>query len=689
MFMIGGSPPLIHAYQAADLSPDVSFQMEEGPRPVWQTVPAADGKLWVLGRSPAVEQEFWLPANASYSLLRLEADGDLDPTFAARDLPADFSYSLTATAGGGFLLTSDWLGRYMFWPTPTGQSLKFQRFDASGEVVTTVNRGLPFGWNSREVVFQAPDLLIYPDRDFTNLVRSQPSSYDPDPAFRILLAAPESPVIGPLQVRTLDEFPDGKLLVGGTRRMLADGSVDATWHIPRLERKATVSRLTRLPDGSVLASGNFDRANGQPVAGVVRLLPDDALDAEFSPPFDFRFATKICPFPDGSLLALFAVPAEDSSGNQSHLAKFSAAGAFISLWPVPEPAGTATFYFGQVTDFEIQSDGTTLLTTFQNGEVPMVGFRRIQPDGSSPWGSDPLANVPLGPGIPVVFPPVPVVVPNIPLGAGLLVLDDDSYLLGNVRYAADGAVIGSLAGISAIKPAAQLSDRSVIFISPWGGGSRQKWHPITGVDGSFALSTEDLPPVVAVGGATHDRLFVTGYSGFVRLHGTGQTDPTFRSPVFGVSDFLAEGNGSVLITGDFEMLDGQPRSGIARLADTRAVGFEAWMAAAAARRGLNSSQLAASADADHDGSSNWLEYAAGTDPVGGLAAQPRPLSVTTWRLPCNPEAPEISRRLETSHNLIDWHAARGDEVRVESNAGCLTWSLLPGAGSLFSRVRVE
>jgi hypothetical protein len=51
----------------------------------------------------------------------------------------------------------------------------------------------------------------------------------------------------------------------------------------------------------------------------------------------------------------------------------------------------------------------------------------------------------------------------------------------------------------------------------------------------------------------------------------------------------------------------------------------------------------------------------------------------TWCIP----------RLETSTNLIHWHAARGDEVRVESNYGYLTGSLLPSGGNLFTRVRSD
>lgn len=362
----------------------------------------------------------------------------------------------------------------------------------------------------------------------------------------------------------------------------------------------------------------------------------------------------------------------------------------MSLWPVPNPPGSATFSFGQVTDFVIQSDGTTLVTTFQNISVPSSGFHRIQPDGALQYA-------------------FPGNFQNFQLGSTLLLLDDDTYLLGNIRYAADGALLGPLAGISVQNPAVQLPDRSVIFFPAWGNSPTQKWHPVTGVDANFTSSGQGTAFSQIVTAAANDKLFIMTFSpislrfisgqpvqvssppraNFTRLQSTGQADPTFRPPLADISNFLADGDDTMLITGSFDTVDGEPRSGIARLADTRAVGFPNWMAAATARSDLASGSLAATADPDHDGSSNFLEYAAGSDPLGTPTAQPRQLAGATWRLPCNPEAPEISRRLEASTNLSQWRPARGNEVRVDVNGGCLTWSLLPGAGKLFIRVRIE
>jgi hypothetical protein len=281
-----------------------------------------------------------------------------------------------------------------------------------------------------------------------------------------------------------------------------------------------------------------------------------------------------------------------------------------------------------------------------------------------------------------------------------LVLDDDTYFWGNTRFAADGTGIETLDGTFAgTDPVLQLPDRSVIFIRQayyTGGPLLQRWHPVTGVDAAFVDPFEGAVNIFITGvsPAANGKMFVRGDLGsasVVRLHATGQLDPTFRVPSGSVNATLAGPGGSVLVAGAFDSLDGQPRSALARLADTRAVGFHEWIAAATSRSSLAAADLSPTADPDRDGSTNLLEYAAGSDPAVSDPArsQVRNLSPFTWMIPCNPEAPEILRRLETTTDLTRWQPARADQIRLESNRASLTWTLLPGSSSLFSRVRIE
>jgi len=60
----------------------------------------------------------------------------------------------------------------------------------------------------------------------------------------------------------------------------------------------------------------------------------------------------------------------------------------------------------------------------------------------------------------------------------------------------------------------------------------------------------------------------------------------------------------------------------------------------------------------------------------------------TWEVGCNPEAPEIVRRLEVSSNLIDWRPAQATDFRIESGLNCLSWTLQPGKRRLHCRLKV-
>jgi len=60
----------------------------------------------------------------------------------------------------------------------------------------------------------------------------------------------------------------------------------------------------------------------------------------------------------------------------------------------------------------------------------------------------------------------------------------------------------------------------------------------------------------------------------------------------------------------------------------------------------------------------------------------------TFQTPCNPEAPEILRQIQTSPDLLNWSPASANQVRLETSASCLTWTLLPNNPRTFTRLRI-
>ena len=94
--------------------------------------------------------------------------------------------------------------------------------------------------------------------------------------------------------------------------------------------------------------------------------------------------------------------------------------------------------------------------------------------------------------------------------------------------------------------------------------------------------------------------------------------------------------------------------------------------------------------AERDGLNDFYEYALGSHPTTPSLTDPRlqKLSPMTYRLPCNPDAPEVIRQLEVSTDLHNWRPALAFEVRLSTTRSCLTWTFQPGFHHLFCRVRV-
>ena len=138
------------------------------------------------------------------------------------------------------------------------------------------------------VALQADGKILIGGTNSNTFLRLMPNG-DPDTSFHWSYARLTS-------VRAIAVQPDGKIVIGGdifepanrTRsilRFLPSGMLDTTFHIGTgLERgtsETTVYCLSILPDGRILAGGNFQYCNGFPISGLVRLQPDGSRDASF------------------------------------------------------------------------------------------------------------------------------------------------------------------------------------------------------------------------------------------------------------------------------------------------------------------------------------------------------------------------------------------------------------------------
>ncbi len=94
-------------------------------------------------------------------------------------------------------------------------------------------------------------------------------------------------------VKSILVQPDGKIIIAGAIssydglpiksiiRLNSDGSLDSSFDNLGMGTGGTVSALALLPNGKILAGGNFNKYNGQPSKTLVRLNEDGTLDSNF------------------------------------------------------------------------------------------------------------------------------------------------------------------------------------------------------------------------------------------------------------------------------------------------------------------------------------------------------------------------------------------------------------------------
>ncbi len=173
--------------------------------------------------------------------------------------------------------------------------------------------------------------------------------------------------------RAMVRLPDGRFLiaggsVGGIHRLNEDGTLDVSFRGPtsigRFQRNY-VTGLAVLPDGRILIAGLFNEVDGVARVGMARLLPDGALDRSWAPASlpGGSEVKALAVLPDGRILiggAFLTV------GGQPHrnLARLNADGSVDATLGDVIPATAAA---GVVNAFAVQPDGRVWVGgAFQN-----------------------------------------------------------------------------------------------------------------------------------------------------------------------------------------------------------------------------------------------------------------------------------------------------------------------------------
>jgi len=252
-----------------------------------------DGKVIVafgLGPHFLNAETNFIRAN-EVSLVRLDANGSLDPTFA-RVPHASTPFRRSASAvvlltDGSAIVAGDFFVPGTFWHTG------MVKVSSNGVVEQSYHGAVGNG--------QIRDMLLQPDGKLlvcgfnqvasgsTNvgIVRLQPDG-TVDPSFGSSISHENDLV----RIDTICLQPDGKLVIGGSfthvdsiylphlARLNANGSLDGSFQ-PMLQEPADVESVTRQSDGRLLIGGQLTISNGAVRTPLVRLETNGVLDPTF------------------------------------------------------------------------------------------------------------------------------------------------------------------------------------------------------------------------------------------------------------------------------------------------------------------------------------------------------------------------------------------------------------------------
>ncbi|WP_265595120.1 delta-60 repeat domain-containing protein [Haloferula sp. BvORR071] len=562
--------------ESADGSIDPTFSPgTDWPDDVLEAVPEALGGAWVLTGDQRASSGLLLPGTEPKDQHIFLVHGSGAVTGEMRVLSGYRPAMLAPRADSGVtVVLGDDRSRWNFWPAPTAMAWTIEWRSAEGLVQRSRNFGTPFNQSFAWAEGQDGSLLVTGPGGA--LIR-----YD---AAGLADASFQSPG----KVRHVAALPGGKWLVDGVRRLNADGSADASWAIPDLDRPGTVNLLEKLPDDRVLVAGDFDEVAGASRKGLALFEADGSLDTSFSADGRVGALISAAATADG----IYVATAETVSlGNQlaSNLLKLNFDGSidedygpatYGGPWIV-NPADTVSLGIGDVRQLDALKSGDLMVSSYGGSEVASARIARLLPDGSgkadfrrSSQFASPEELVPVSKG---------------------------GYASGGVFFKEDGSVSRDIRreGFK-LDPLAEWQggmlflDRDENSVS----GRLRLWKG-KGWVGTFTSQRVMALPVAEVG--EKSLLYVAGTFGGAsdmslrRLTPNGKLDPQFRSAVFGkryrreagewwtagpggkvpfnpasyeeraaVSAMLwNSGSGKLWVAGDFNVVDGQNRDGIA------------------------------------------------------------------------------------------------------------------------------
>ncbi len=563
------------------------------PRNVNAAAPGLNGNVWVLAGDGI---SLWFPygygaAIPKQQIFQVDANGK--SVGQPRVITVTRTLDLVAGPNGTFRLTyGPDQSRWGYWPAPSSTSYKIEWYSAIGGLERSKDFYLglyeTFAWaegadgslvatDSRVQASGSP--LFYIGKT-ASLRRYGPDGVE-DPTF-----------VSPGCVRSVKALARGKWLIDGMWRLNADGSEDSFWKAPDLSRPAVVQTLLPLPAGRVLVGGNFATVDGLVKNRLVVFLANGAVDRSFIPDERIEEWTSLV----GTENAVYVATPEPviyDDGFESNLVKLRLDGTLDESYRPAISSGSLFESKPRATRITGMVGGDLLVETYRDaGDIFQLGFLRLRENGSRV------------PGFQLAV--------NSSVSGGVLALKNGGFISGGVFFRADGSVERDLTQPnSSLTPLCECPN-GVLFrsgssfsesrLALWTRKGFARWFRPPSLDWSKLVNATPGEFGTIYLAAT----LANGLPSIHRLLPTGQLDRTFRGPIFenrerqsGQSWWKAEESGKVAFDpalpanriplysqsilwnpssrslwtgGDFNMVDGQARDGLARLSG----GFSWW-----------------------------------------------------------------------------------------------------------------
>lgn len=561
---------------SADGSVDPEFSPgTDWPDDVLDTAPSALGGAWVLTGDHGASSGFPLFGSEPKDQHLFLVHGSGAVAGEMRVLSGYRPSSLVPRADGGVIVV---LGvdysRWLYWPQPDSLGYTIEWRSPEGEVQRSKDFSAP--------LFQP---FVWAEGEDGSLVATGANG---DLARYDAAGVRDDSFQSPGKVHRVAALPGGKWLVDGIRRLNSDGTADPTWTVPDLDRPARLRLLEELPDGRVLAAGDFDEVDGVAEHGLALFTAEGVLDTTFIVDARVGAVLSAKATAEGIYLAT-QVPVQVREDLRSNLIRLHFDGSLDESFTPPWSVGSGGILTTQMltidgaVQLDALADGDLMVTSYGGYEVPSSNVSRLLPDGSKAPGF----------GVEALYTGPEELVP----------LAKGGFARGGVLHEEDGTIARDLSREgSKLDPLAEWQG-GVLFYDQADDSADGRLRLFKGKKWVPAFTSQRTTGLPLTEPGERKQLYLAaafndGDQSLRRLTPEGKLDRTFRSarytrqarreagdwwiatesgkevydparnaePAFLSALLWHAASGRLWVAGDFNMIDGQARDGMAWIA---------------------------------------------------------------------------------------------------------------------------